>query len=200
MSRRAILFGSAIGAAAAAVAIGVVFVAGGGNEPKQADRTASGHDGMVTGTVWVANEGNASLTAIDAARNEVVTTLTGINGPHNLQVSPDGQNVWVVSGHDAMAVMIDGQQLALHGSVATGQEPAHVVVTPDGRTTYTSNGGDNTVTAIDVATMKKVASIAVGAFPHGMLVVQDGRNITPAERQNFKFVSWERVAEALQLD
>ena len=67
------------------------------------------------------------------ARNEVVTTLTGINGPHNLQVSPDGQNVWVVSGHDAMAVMIDGQQLALHGSVATGQEPAHVVVTPDGR-------------------------------------------------------------------
>ena len=46
-----------------------------------------------------------------------------------------------------------------------------------------------------------VSSAALGsAFPHGMLVVQDGRNITPDERQNFKFVPWERVAEALQLD
>ena len=36
-------------------------------------------------------------------------------------------------------------------------------------------------------------------FPQGALVVQDGRNITPAERQNFKLVSWERIAEALGL-
>jgi 3-phytase len=38
------------------------------------------------------------------------------------------------------------------------------------------------------------------AFPRGLLVVQDGRNITPVERQNFKFVSWARIAEALGLD
>jgi 3-phytase len=37
------------------------------------------------------------------------------------------------------------------------------------------------------------------AFPHGALIVQDGRNISPAERQNFKIVPWERVAEALGL-
>lgn len=36
-----------------------------------------------------------------------MTTLTGIEGPHNLQVSPDGKNVWAVSGHDAMAVMVE---------------------------------------------------------------------------------------------
>jgi 3-phytase len=45
-----------------------------------------------------------------------------------------------------------------------------------------------------------VTSVPVGkAFPHGLLVVQDGRNITPAERQNFKLVPWERVAAALGL-
>jgi 3-phytase len=38
------------------------------------------------------------------------------------------------------------------------------------------------------------------AFPHGLLVVQDGRNITPAERQNFKFVPWQDVIRALELD
>lgn len=37
-------------------------------------------------------------------------------------------------------------------------------------------------------------------FPHGLFVAQDGRNITPAERQNFKLVPWERIAEALNLE
>ncbi len=35
------------------------------------------------------------------------------------------------------------------------------------------------------------------AYPAGMLVVQDGRNIAPAERQNFKYVSWTDIIEAV---
>jgi 3-phytase len=46
----------------------------------------------------------------------------------------------------------------------------------------------------------EVTSTPLGPqFPAGLLVAQDGRNITPAERQNFKFVSWERIANALGL-
>lgn len=37
------------------------------------------------------------------------------------------------------------------------------------------------------------------AFPAGVFVAQDGRNITPDERQNFKLVPWERIAEAMGL-
>ena len=37
------------------------------------------------------------------------------------------------------------------------------------------------------------------AFPHGVFVVQDGRNITPEDRQNFKLVPWESIAEAFGL-
>ena len=37
------------------------------------------------------------------------------------------------------------------------------------------------------------------AYPNGALIVQDGRNISPVERQNFKIVPWERVAESLGL-
>lgn len=47
----------------------------------------------------------------------------------------------------------------------------------------------------------EVTSAPLGpGFPRGLLVVQDGRNITPVERQNFKLVSWQRVAEALGLE
>ena len=38
------------------------------------------------------------------------------------------------------------------------------------------------------------------AFPHGVFIAQDGRNIAPAERQNFKFVPWERVAAVMGLE
>lgn len=36
-------------------------------------------------------------------------------------------------------------------------------------------------------------------LPHGFIAIQDGFNRKPKEEQNFKFVSWELIAEALQL-
>lgn len=44
-----------------------------------------------------------------------------------------------------------------------------------------------------------VVSAPLGTgFPMGLLVVQDGRNLMPAERQNFKYVSFKDVLEALR--
>lgn len=136
---------------------------------------SASHDGMVSGAVWVANEDGASLSVIDAATNTVVTSVKGVEGPHNVQVSPDSRTVWAVSGHDSMAVMLDAGTLALHGVVPTGAAPAHVIVTLDGKTTYTTNGADGTVTAIDAATMKPLATIPVGEGPHGLRPSPDGR-------------------------
>ncbi|CCH74730.1 hypothetical protein BN11_4740003 [Nostocoides australiense Ben110] len=58
----------------------------GEGETTRAASPEDAHAGVVTGTVWVANEAGNSLTAIDAATNEVVTTVEGIEGPHNVQV------------------------------------------------------------------------------------------------------------------
>jgi len=136
---------------------------------------AAGPATGIEGTVWVANEEGGSLTAIDAATNEVVAILTGIEGPHNVQASPDGRTVWAVSGHDAFAAMIDASTYEVHGTVPTGAEPAHVIVLPDGATAYVTNGGDDTVSVIDVAAMEVVATIPVGDYPHGQRPSPDGR-------------------------
>ncbi|MBL4575664.1 MAG: phytase [Opitutaceae bacterium] len=37
-------------------------------------------------------------------------------------------------------------------------------------------------------------------FPFGLFIAQDGRNISPAERQNFKLVPWEHIADQFGLD
>ena len=44
-----------------------------------------------------------------------------------------------------------------------------------------------------------VTSLAGSGFPDGLMVAQDGRNVSPPENQNFKLVSWTRIAEALGL-
>lgn len=47
----------------------------------------------------------------------------------------------------------------------------------------------------------EVTSVTLGAlFPEGMLVVQDGHNVMPEAPQNFKYVSWEKIRTALQLE
>jgi YVTN family beta-propeller protein len=129
----------------------------------------------IQGTIWVADEFGNSITVIDASTNEVITILTGIEGPHNLQVSPDGATVWAVSGHDSTAIAIDAQTYELLGTIPTGAHPAHIILTPDGNTAYVTNSEDNSVTAIDVASMTVVATIPVRVYPHGLRPSPDGR-------------------------
>ena len=71
---------------AAAVAVEAVAVTGGTDDDTANPKSSGTHD---------------------AATNQVLTTGTGIAGPHNVQVSPDGTSIWVVSGHDAVAAMLD---------------------------------------------------------------------------------------------
>nr|WP_244242256.1 beta-propeller fold lactonase family protein [Nocardioides seonyuensis] len=147
----------------------------GGADEDPTEAGLASHRGMVEGTVWIANEGGGSLTAIDAATNRVATTVAGVEGPHNVQVAPDGASVWTVSGHDGYAAMLSAESLDLHGVVPTGSAPAHVVVSPDGSTAYTSNGADNTVSVIDTSTMKAISTVEVGQGPHGLRPSPDGR-------------------------
>lgn len=140
-----------------------------------AAETVSAQDHAIHGSVWVADEEGNSITVIDASTNQVLTTLTGVEGPHNLQVSPDGRSVWAVSGHTSTALAIDAQTYALLGTVPTGAHPAHIILTPDGKAAYVTNADDNTVSVLDTATFQATATIPVGEYPHGLRPSPDGR-------------------------
>lgn len=47
----------------------------------------------------------------------------------------------------------------------------------------------------------EVTSATLGAaYPEGMLVVQDGHKVMPEAPQNFKYISWEKIRRALNLE
>jgi YVTN family beta-propeller protein len=140
-----------------------------------------GGSGVVTGTIWVANEGSDSLTAIDAGTHAVVTVLHGVAAPHNVQVSPDGATVWATSpSRDAVAA-IDASTLAVRGIVRTGVGPAHVVLTPDGSTALVTNAGADSLAIVDVARLQAVKDVATGPYPHGLRPSPNGRSALVAD-------------------
>lgn len=131
------------------------------------------------GSVWVADEGGDSLTVIDASANSVVTTLTGISQPHNVQVGRDGATVYAVSGGTDSVVAIDAASYTVAAVAPTGSGPAHVIEAPNGKV-YVSDADDGTVSVFQAPRLTPVGRIDVGGMPHGLRPAADGSVIVVA--------------------
>ena len=161
---------------------------------------AAGSAFAATAKVYVADEAANTVSVIDAASFKKIASIPVGQGPHNVQVAPDGKWVWVTNNgepgkvaesmpkaeHGAMtgaeggvgAVWaIDTATDTVVAKVPVGRHPAHVVVASDGRTAYITNGGDNTVSVVDTAAQRVVEVIAVGASPHGLRTRPDGKQV-----------------------
>lgn len=142
--------------------------------------------------VFVADEGAATVSVLDAASFKKIAAVPVGREPHNVQISPDGKLAWVTNngeqampgmskgGHAAMSSggevwAIDTASHAVVARIAVGKHPAHVVLTPDGRFAYVTNGGENTVSVVDTEARRVAATIPVGAYPHGIRISPDGR-------------------------
>ena len=162
---------------------------------------AAGSTFAATGKVYVADEGASVVSVIDATSFKKIGSIAVGQGPHNVQVSPDGKWVWVTNNgdlakaaetmpaekmpkaeHGAMAGagavwVIDAATDAVVAKVPVGMHPAHVVVASDGRTAYVTNGGDNTVSVLDAAARRVIGVVPVGASPHGLRISPDGKQV-----------------------
>lgn len=120
----------------------------------------------------MADEEGNSITVINAATNKLITTLNGMEGPHNLQVAPDGRTVWAVSGHYATRTLL--------GKESVGGGPTQVFVTPDNKYVLVANqrtkeNPSTTVSIVDAATFTVVSTIETGKGPHGVVIDPSGR-------------------------
>ena len=153
------------------------------------------------GKVYVADEGSNTVSVIDAATFKTIRGIAVGQGPHNVQVAPDGRQVWVTNNGEpdkaAEKMPPEGMSKSEHGAMAgagagavwvidtgtdtvlakvpVGIHPAHVVLAPDGRFAYVTNGGENSVSVVDTSARRVVETIPVGALPHGIRISPDGK-------------------------
>lgn len=146
--------------------------------------------GQTGGTVYSANEGGNSISAIDLGTGSVETVDVGVS-PHNVDLTPDGKLLLAVGdpaegdhgtdghGHGAdgaaegLLVILDPRNLsAPKATVAVGSHPAHVVADRQGRAFVSLAGGDE-IAVVDLAKAEVIGRIATGDYPHGLRLSPD---------------------------
>ncbi|NQV70570.1 MAG: phytase [Pseudohongiella sp.] len=120
--------------------------------------------------------------------------------------------LWAIADIDGDVLVADVEGMSLYHAGSKG----YLVVSGQGNNSYafynrlppfdyrgsvfvvedTSTGIDGTsdTDGLDVS-----SSVRTPEYPQGLLVVQDGSNTGPREPQNFKYLSWEKIASALGL-
>lgn len=148
-------------------------------------------------SIYVANEGDSTVSVIDIATFKPVRKIQVGRNPHNVQLSPDGKFAWVTNDGSHKPDENTHQDAAKHGQttegaggevwaidtqtdrvvtqIGVGVHPAHVVITPDGSQAYVTNGGEGTVSIVDLQAQKVIATVKVGSYPHGIRMRPDGK-------------------------
>ena len=110
---------------------------------------------------------------------------------------------------EGMGIYHNQNQAAQYLIISSQGNDSYVVI--DSSAPYQVRGafrvGINTEKSIDAVSETDGLEVssknfggANGMWKQGMLVVQDGRKRMPEGNQNFKYVSWQKIAEALNLD
>ncbi len=117
------------------------------------------------------------------------TTLIGemaaeMEGPHGLQISPDGKYLFMTTGHgtpDGKLWKYDlGPDTLVGPGISLGKFPASLDITPDGLYTFSANfnlHGEMVPSSISVVytpTMTEVAQITTCTMPHGSRIEPSG--------------------------
>jgi 3-phytase len=114
-----------------------------------------------------------------------------VDGPNGLVADIEGLEIW--AGPDGTGFIVVSNQGADN----------YAVYRREGNNAYVGSfhivaDADRGIDGVSETDGLDVVSGPLGArFPDGLLVVQDGRNLSPRERQNYKFVSWRDIAGAL---
>ncbi len=122
-----------------------------------------------------------TVTVVDASTWKITNKVVGgLNGPHNLEHSPDGQYVIQTNWHDDYMTLIDAKtKQIVKNYIQTGPDPAHVAWTDDNRIIISVNAGaelqvfdgaqvtDPDMAASDIAPTGSIKASTPLAGPHG---------------------------------
>jgi len=162
------------------------------------DQTAQLFVGEEDEAVWVLSaeaDASASMTKVIATNSAVHAESivhADIEGIAYYQANPQNgtkQNYLVISsqGNDSYVVLEAAPPYKLRGSFSIGINAALGI------------DGASETDGLEV-TSADLSGNNTGPWRLGMLVVQDGRKRMPESRQNFKYVPWTAIVEALNLE
>jgi DNA-binding beta-propeller fold protein YncE len=148
---------------------------------------ASGAAGAAP-TVYIPLGSGNQVIAVDAATDRILASYPGVDNPHGLVATPDGE--YLIAGslveapvpggtsHDtpnSKLFLIHPQHGHVMRTVPVAGWSHHQAITPDGRYVLSTHPMRSAVSVLDLAGNKIVQTIATGAGPNYTLITRDGR-------------------------
>ena len=132
-----------------------------------------------SGTVYVADNANNNVFAINATTGAITTiALAGIQ-PKSIAMSPNGSFVYAADYVDGIVDVIDTATDTLapgHITLGTSSNPVAIAVSADGSRVYVAEqNGDLLEAYSTTAPYPYVGAAAVGAAPNGVAISPDGK-------------------------
>lgn len=126
--------------------------------------------------VLQSNAAGDDIHVIDPATNQVVGRIEGIEVPHGLVISPDGQRVYVTNEALVTLDVVDASTLQVVKRIKLSGRPNNVAVKHDGSAVYVGiREGTGAVDVIDATSLTHVESIPVKGPIHNVYVTPDGK-------------------------
>lgn len=148
--------------------------------------------------IYVANEGDGTISVINAGSLKVINTIKIAGMPHNVNVDPLGRYVYATNhegeeempvdehaGHTPYLRIIDAKTFEVVHSIQMQEMAAHAVPSKDGRFVYVSREGGSTIVEVDIKKEGVSRIFKVGEGPHGFVLSNDGERLyVPNMRSN----------------
>jgi len=133
---------------------------------------------------YVTNEESGTVSVVDRARNQVVSTIQMGRAPRGIVVEPEARRAFVLNGGDDTITVIDvNTHRALHTFNLESQARAQeLAISPLARTLYVANTALNSVTALDVESLGVKATVPVGLSPVALAVDQRSTRVLVANQ------------------
>src|SRR5256714_6795034 len=125
-------------------------------------------------TVYVANAGNATVSAISTSSNVITSTIQVGTNPVALAETPDGKKLYVANQGSGFVTSINTIDKTVNPSIPTGTSPVWAVARSDSARVYVLNQGSGTVSSIDTLS-EAFSNVPVGSGGNFMLY-DKGRN------------------------
>ena len=137
------------------------FNAGKGDQPSGIAVTPDNSE------IYTANYWSGTVSAMNAATNKVVATISVGYLPTGVTISPDGKYAYVANEYSNSVSVINTATNQQETQIAVGQHPFGVSLSPDGGTLYALNSYSCNVSVVDVARRVQTDSIMLEGYANG---------------------------------
>jgi len=143
---------------------------------------------LASPTVYIPLGSGNQVIAVDAATDRIIATYTGVENPHGLVATPDGE--YLIAGSLKETALKKDQAKDTPNSKLFFIHPAHghvmstipvtgwthhEAITPDGRYVLSTHGSRGYVSVVDLEKNEVTRTIATGPVPNYTIITKDSK-------------------------